>query len=1155
MSDNQVKNDYVNNSVTKNKDDFFSKTFDTNAFSKILDMDISLYGNKKESIEKIEDKDTDDKNTDDNGYSSADGDENSVIKEKEDTIDAQKTESFVDNANPKDLKKGETVADNNKSKNFVDADFETKGYKNKESRFYFVNKVKEVIASVNNLMKPFENALINNLPISKVITIPFKFLFGIVFKLIVGIVYCASFARVIINNFVVKFFFVALIVLFIAQVFSTRFINTEKGKNYFSSFVKKHTGYEMVIKGNLKVYAIPSFIVEISNVEFFKNKVMRNNDLAINNVKINKMILKLDMWTLLTKFKIRVKEVDLMRPYIGLIFSSKKSLDTQFNFIDSMAKINSIPLGIVENFKNDEYLGFNFVYSIGFDKNRKSNGIFGNVNDSLYLMKKEYSKLEYKVENEKVDTIENTKKEKQLENINNSDVYRFLRQITLDLNNEYLNQINIRNGEVSFANKEKQILYLTNVNVEMNSLKDENNDFIASVGFEMLKNNFYFNVLSKNKNLKINGGSDSLSEKMNDILVVGSFDESNDFVGSLEINDVTLLNLLKTIFVNLDVKQINEAKLRVDNLRVNSSYIYMDKYSLKIDNKDYRGAFSWGYGTTNNMYLKLDLIDYNLGNVFDYTVSGYENYIGKIVNIVMDKYYQGLKNLAPNFFELDVSVNNLISLDSGGNVNNLGDLSLSLFFDSKNSLYVDKFNLQLSDANLSGYGKLILDSKSGYFNLNIKGQAISVAKMFGLSDRATDMFVSFNDGYGFLEAQSILNIENNKLMFHNINGKFANKKFQNAMLVINNRVDVDEAELVIKIDSLDYSYFKKFYDKNLQKQSENVELSILPLKDDLILKINLSAEDFNYKNLILKDFVVDVVMSKNNISLNNFEVKSLSSGSIRGNFLIDRLNTNFVIGNLSFDKFFINLKNANGFLFENNKLQGNIFIDGQFKVNVDSIEKIANGLNGTLSVGTFERYKNNKISITNGFYITVEKMKNNDLIVQDLFGKLNVVNGKIDFYPVVVLFMDGDGKKRGSFEGNYNFYMDKMELKGYLSNLQNVKVMDFEIIGNLSNPVFDIKKTQKPTKYLNNKITKEIATISKSKKAALPKLKGENSTINNNPLKNNKIGKDATSKKFEKELKKNVIDSENEKKKYIEEMKKKNENVEIKESNDLPEIY
>jgi hypothetical protein len=38
-------------------------------------------------------------------------------------------------------------------------------------------------------------------------------------------------------------------------------------------------------------------------------------------------------------------------------------------------------------------------------------------------------------------------------------------------------------------------------------------------------------------------------------------------------------------------------------------------------------------------------------------------------------------------------------------------------------------------------------------------------------------------------------------------------------------------------------------------------------------------------------------------------------------------------------------------------------------------------------------------------------------------------------------------------------------------------------------------------------------------------------------------------------LKKNVIDSENEKKKYIEEMKKKNENVEIKESNDLPEIY
>ena len=71
------------------------------------------------------------------------------------------------------------------------------------------------------------------------LNIPFKFLFGIVFKLIVGIVYCASFARVIINNFVVKFFFVALIVLFIAQVFSTRFINTEKGKNYFSSFVKK----------------------------------------------------------------------------------------------------------------------------------------------------------------------------------------------------------------------------------------------------------------------------------------------------------------------------------------------------------------------------------------------------------------------------------------------------------------------------------------------------------------------------------------------------------------------------------------------------------------------------------------------------------------------------------------------------------------------------------------------------------------------------------------------------------------------------------------------------------------------------------------------------------------------------------------------------
>ena len=31
----------------------------------------------------------------------------------------QKTESFVDNSNLKDLKKGETVADNNKSKNFV----------------------------------------------------------------------------------------------------------------------------------------------------------------------------------------------------------------------------------------------------------------------------------------------------------------------------------------------------------------------------------------------------------------------------------------------------------------------------------------------------------------------------------------------------------------------------------------------------------------------------------------------------------------------------------------------------------------------------------------------------------------------------------------------------------------------------------------------------------------------------------------------------------------------------------------------------------------------------------------------------------------------------------------------------------------------------
>jgi hypothetical protein len=120
------------------------------------------YNDNNNDNENEEDKDTDDKNTDDNGYSSADGDENSVIKEKEDTIDAQKTESFVDNSNLKDLKKGETVADNNKSKNFVDADFETKGYKNKESRFYFVNKVKEVIASVNNLMKPFENAYVNN---------------------------------------------------------------------------------------------------------------------------------------------------------------------------------------------------------------------------------------------------------------------------------------------------------------------------------------------------------------------------------------------------------------------------------------------------------------------------------------------------------------------------------------------------------------------------------------------------------------------------------------------------------------------------------------------------------------------------------------------------------------------------------------------------------------------------------------------------------------------------------------------------------------------------------------------------------------------------------------------------------------------------------
>ncbi len=942
---------------------------------------------------------------------------------------------------------------------------------NKESSHTGREKVKQdlnkLFNSIAHLFEPFKKAVLSMFPKVKPLILLLDKIALFVAKVVTLIVYIAFFALNFIKGKLFKFLVIVFIALFLFSVVLSRVINTTNYKNYFQDALSDITGYQASVDGSIKVSIVPSPSIFINNVSF--NQVgntpsQKDGSVSINVFETNKVKLSFKFLSLfLGKLTVDSVQIEGANFVLKTSFSKDKtdsrSLDGQIEQIfQKFVQRNSS-----RYFDKQEQDSFNEGDGLSHNtdiQDYNSQEFFTQQSDSILPNSQ-------KTSNQVADDFAEGSFFMGLNRF-------FISRIELDPNK--VDSFTYRRVNVVVLNqRENNVFSVQNLGGYLErgitgSLESEGYFF---TGKEKHSYNFYSSRTSEGgKEIDFSLYLGERSE--NQIRAEGTvnFEKSamdlKTSASSGAINYLLALSSANDSF--FDTSAFKSANFSA-NLVANNKLVELKNINLDVNHStNITGSLSMVDGFSSNA-VKLD-IDVNSANMANF-VRSYQERAQKnrsMGQANISYLFVYLNSLHSSFYKVFDATHTFSNINFKSlNESNPVEINVNLNRDSKGQYYLNNLSANYKQTEVSLAGFLYPELSQAKLVSNAQGSFDDFLNLLNVSPSSYKAIKAASKDSRSFSTAFDLSVQNSKVYFSNIMLKFDELEFNNMQVNLEERVSIIDVALTVKNNKFDYDYFL-----NILRPSENMSGSNLlsvekdsffGISDKLNINLKLESEEFEFDNILLKNLKVDASLNSSGITVQRFDVQSQEQGSALLFFSYNKNVNPALAGNITFNNFALNLEDINKYMFSEYKVKGKVVLNGRLRSSNMTSAGFLSMLQGDIRFVKLERFKSNKTNNSKGFFLTLSKSNKKidgktEIYINDLYGSLQAFSGRFDFFPVVVDYIHGKTKGRGSFEGSYRVEDSFIDIRGNISRTaKSSKPMAYYFKGSLAQPEYKFSKS------------------------------------------------------------------------------------------------
>jgi hypothetical protein len=899
------------------------------------------------------------------------------------------------------------------------------------TRKEYEERIDKILDSMVQLLTPFKDILLKNVPSSKyIIRILEKIAILISFvakKIFLNVPIALRFIKSKLFKFVISVSFV----LFLIGILLSRVLSGDSYKKNLERNIYNATGYETEINGKVQIAFVPYIAITLDNVAFYTDNTKTLSAFGVSQVNTQKLYIKIKFLPLLLG-KIVVSEINLTNFSLNVKSSSLENNLTYKYYEEILNNIENQLLPYRANVINFDNHQIPTPELITLDKEIPK----------VLIEEKNHVKKPYN-SSSSIDLL--------MEYLVNS--------IELDLNK--INYLHLQRGKINFLNQSNQrAISFDNLNSSLS--KSGNNIEIAGSSLFNGMNTDYVIKLNNINNSIVDFNFQMIFDHNDDaIRIKGKMDPKNHIFSGQINAKYSILYLINKFIYPVSTKIYNSEFS--GNFNLNPHELLIKDYKLQIDKEIITGDFLWDYGINNYIKLNVNSNVSNLNPIFaeitDKAIAGNTLFfIGLAKNIGLLKNEQ-INLFKPNHYDLTLNIT-----DSYLNNTKIEKLSLNAILTNNKDIYINKLELNNSTTNLKMLGKFNIETADANIIINSNGDIVNSLKLYGISSQGQDLIDLINTSKDYnLNALLLFDNSKNYIAFSDINGMFGNIKINPSVLTLKYIDNTINSTLSIPMDTLNINKIENVYKTHIKNGNyNNAEKSnLFGLKDNDVFNLHINANKVIYNEYPLNQGVLELQMHQYGFKVNKFEVNSSEGGKITAIMTLDTTATPKIFGSFSFNDLYVDLAKMKGFVFEDKNLVGNLILNGNLKFNNESLEQIFNNLNGSLTLIKEERIKFNRFAENSTIYLTITestKGKNTQYFLNDIAGQLNVVNNIITIENVGMRYFKGKLEYRGTFKGTYNTLNQNLDINGAMDNaIDTSKRIEFSGKGDILQPKFSSK--------------------------------------------------------------------------------------------------
>ena len=948
-----------------------------------------------------------------------------------------------------------------------------------EEELTYEEKIDKTLNSIAHLFEPFKTILVSILPktqglinkinwfgsfIAKII----KFI-ALLFPKVIHVIRSGYFTTVVI----------IILILFALGPIASRLLNTPAYINNLEDSIYKSTGYKVDINGTISFSLFPSLAISLNNVNFYTDTGNNSNDFMLSQLNTN--ILKIQFKILpLFLGNFSIDRIILQSAVLDVKTSTKHVLDNNVDYDVMMQKVeNAIKSKLNNNIKQDIEKLYNQSDNVETPKDNLAtlksliqsdkNNIPQESKEAVQDNKEPYLDLDL---DNKVAPLVNTPPAKV--SVNNSLMDNMfaviLKNMVFSLKN--IDTITLTKSKINLVNIDDQVLMnINNINGKLST--SFTGKTYSSGSFRFMDSNILYDI-----NLKY-------SPSKTDMLLKLSFEDSleqgftieaqrdiktNMIQGNIVDHNSAVLHVVDKFIMPIDFKHIKQSDFN-SKFILNSSYLALTNIALVIDDEKYSGNFNWIYKDIENSSVSINMN----AEIADITphFNAYMKYLStssaknsEFISLVETTSRWKIKTI--NNFQVDNFRVSLNLKDTKFHDSKVDNININFLINSDNKVYIDKFDVMKGDTEIKLLGKIDLDGKSGLLAVQSSGKIEMATNLFNWhkhSDKFLHLLAGNNNSY---QIQGKFILDNNHFVINEIMGNLGNLKIDNTYAILLERTGSKELLINSKLNSLDVEYLKNSY----RNQFDGLEyqsgkgINVFGLPKSMHIKLNLNVDTMQYHKLHLKDSLLEIDLLNSGFLVKKAMGYSDHGGSFVASFNIDTDVKPVVAGHINFNDFVVKAEELDDLMFNKNKVIGNVSLTGKLRFSGDDYNTPFNDIEGDLTLIKYERLKLNRFANADGLYMTLstKSKQPNTYFINDLYGRVKIVNSSFEFYPVSILYLQDSKEYRGTFHGLYNFRENTLDATGSVDQVENINnKIEFSVKGLLTNPSITSKTIKSKT--------------------------------------------------------------------------------------------